>query len=356
MNNRQLTFAREFRGYSQTELANSIKGLSQSNLSKFEKGLGYLSEDLQKKIIDFLDFPVSFFERKINSTITHAHYRKKSAVSKAEITKFENKCKLLGYIVDEMSESINWPEFNFIQLNIEEGYSPAYIAGYNRAALKIPKGAPLKDICNLLENNGVIIYEMEIPEKFDGISFFTDKGYPIVIINRNFPNDRKRFTIAHELGHLLMHNDFQFPISEYRDEKFKEKEANEFASEFLMPSSDIKNSLRGLKWNDLGVLKSYWLTSIASIIRRAKDLECISNDRFKHFRIEMSRYGYNKKEPIDVYIDKPQCFKNGYHLFKNELSYSDDDFVQTMNLPLDIIKDIFYYDRLVSLKVVRNIA
>ena len=54
MNHKQLTFAREFKGYSQTELSNKIQGLSQSNLSKFEKGLGVLSEDLQKKIIDFM--------------------------------------------------------------------------------------------------------------------------------------------------------------------------------------------------------------------------------------------------------------------------------------------------------------
>ena len=54
MNHKQLTFAREYRGDSQTELAESIKGLSQSNLSRFEKGFGVLSDDVQKKIIDFL--------------------------------------------------------------------------------------------------------------------------------------------------------------------------------------------------------------------------------------------------------------------------------------------------------------
>ena len=51
MNHRQLTFARELRGFSQTDLSSSIKGLSQSNLSKFEKGLSILSEDIQEKII-----------------------------------------------------------------------------------------------------------------------------------------------------------------------------------------------------------------------------------------------------------------------------------------------------------------
>lgn len=55
-NYKQLTFVREYRGYSQTELASKIPGLSQSNLSKFEKGLGILSADVVKRIIDFWAF------------------------------------------------------------------------------------------------------------------------------------------------------------------------------------------------------------------------------------------------------------------------------------------------------------
>ncbi|WP_433814775.1 helix-turn-helix domain-containing protein [Flavobacterium johnsoniae] len=354
MNHRQLTFARELRGYSQTDLSSSIKGLSQSNLSKFEKGLSVLSEDVQKKIINFLNFPVDFFERKINSSIENGNYRKKATISKSDVLKFENKCRLLGYAIDEMSESIEWPEFKFMPLNLEEGYTPAYIAEYNRKILQLKKDSPVKDICNLLESNGIILYEMNYLDKFDGVSFFTDKGFPVIVINKTFPNDRKRFTIAHELGHILLHNESNFPISGYRDEKCKEKEANEFASEFLMPEKDIKNSLRGISLNDVAKLKSYWLTSMGSILRRAKDLKCINEDRYKYFMIEMSRNGFNRKEPIEVPIDKPQCFKNGYLLFKNELLYDDNDFVEMMDLPQDIIEDIFYFDRMVKLKIHRN--
>lgn len=354
MNHRQLTFARELRGFSQTDLSSSIKGLSQSNLSKFEKGLSVLSEDLQKKIIDFLNFPLEFFDRKINSTIENGNYRKKASITKSDILKFENKCKLLGFIIDEMSESIDWPEFNFIPLNIEEGYSPSYIASYNRKVLKIGKDEPIKNICSLLESNGIIVYEIAALDKFDGISFFTDKGFPVIVVNKSFSNDRKRFTISHELGHILLHNESNFPVSEYRNEKIKEKEANEFASEFLMPENDIKNSLRGINLNDVAKLKSYWLTSMGSILRRAKDLKCISDDRYIYFMIEMSRNGFNRKEPVDVTIDKPECFKNGYLLFKNELSYNDNDFVEAMSLPKDLLDEIFYFDKLVTLKVFRN--
>ena len=212
MNHKQLTFAREFRGFNQTELAESIKGLSQSNLSKFEKGLGILSEELQNRIIDFLGFPKNFFERRINSNIEHAHYRKKSSILKSEVVQFENKCKLMGYIIDEMSESVVWPDFNFQILNVEDGYSPMYIANYNRKILKLAKDEPVKDIISLMESNGIIIYEINAHEKFDGISFFTDKGYPVIIINKSFTNDRKRFTLAHELGHIHLHNDNNAPL------------------------------------------------------------------------------------------------------------------------------------------------
>lgn len=354
MNHRQLTFARELRGYTQTELANSIQGLSQSNLSKFEKGLGVLSEELQRKIIDFLGFPEGFFKKKINSSIEHAHYRKKASVTKGDINAFENKCKSIGYIIDEMAESIEWPEFSLQALNVEEGYSPTYVANYNRKVLNLANDKPVKDIISLLENHGIIIYDMNAHEKFDGISFFTDRGYPVIIINKAFSNDRKRFTIAHELGHILLHNENNYPISQHRDEKWKEKEANEFASEFLMPKESIKNMLRGISLGEVGRLKSYWLTSMASIIRRAKDLDCLTEDRYKYFLIEMSRNGYNRKEPVDVYIDQPTCFRNAYFLFKNELAYEDSDFITSMHLPKDILDDIFYYDKLAKLKVYRN--
>ena len=348
MNHKQLTFAREFKGYSQTELSNKIQGLSQSNLSKFEKGLGVLSEDLQKKIIDFLGFPEDFYNRKINTIIENANYRKRATVSKTKILKFENKCKVIGYVIDELSESIEWPDFKLAPLNVEDGYAPEYIANYTRRLLKVNVDEPIKNIFSILETAGIIIYEINDDEKFDGVSFITDKGNPIIIVNKNFSNDRKRFTIAHELGHILMHNENNFPISSYRD---KEKEANQFASEFLMPENYIKNSLRNLKLSEVGNLKRYWLTSMSSIIRRAKDLKCIDDNRYKYFLIEMSRNGFTKKEPIEVFIDKPTCLKNAINLFKTDLAYSLEDFSNYTALPKDIIDELFNSDKIVKLKI-----
>ena len=284
INYKQIIFAREYRGYSQTELASKIVGLSQSNLSKYEKGIGPLSTDVLNRIIDFLGFPTDFYEKKISNIAENAHYRRKKGMTKNERSQIDLSNKLLGYIVDQMGESVEFPDMSFRMIDLEDGYTPETVAQYTRKYLGL-KDEPVRNIFSLLERNGIIIIELDYDvDLFDGVSFLTDGGYYVIIINKNFSNDHKRFTLAHELGHLIMHTSNEFLISEYRD---KEDEANKFASEFLMPSDAISNSLRGLKLQYLVELKRYWLTSMASIVRRAKDLKCITNEKYKYFSIEL---------------------------------------------------------------------
>ena len=336
INNRQITFAREYRGYSQTDLAAQIEGLSQSNLSKFEKGIGQISDEVFQKIITFLKFPEKFYYEIISNNAENAHYRKRALLSKKDISKIEYSTKLIGYLLDQFAFSLEFPEFNIKPIDVEEGYQPDIVARFVRKSLGL-KDEPIKDIFSLLERNGIVVVEFDAEtDEFDGVSFETDKGYPVIIVNKSLSNDRKRFTLAHELGHLVLHSTFLVP--EYRD---KEKEANQFASEFLMPALAIRNSLMHLKMSYLADLKRYWLTSMVSIIRRAKDLECITMDRYRFFNIEISRYGYKKKEPVNVYIDEPKLFWKAYQMHKLELGYNDNEIADAFNLPIDIIKRFF---------------
>ena len=339
INYKQIIFAREYRGYSQTELASKIVGLSQSNLSKYEKGIGPLSTDVLNRIIDFLGFPTDFYEKKISNIAENAHYRRKKGMTKNERSQIDLSNKLLGYIVDQMGESVEFPDMSFRMIDLEDGYTPETVAQYTRKYLGL-KDEPVRNIFSLLERNGIIIIELDYDvDLFDGVSFLTDGGYYVIIINKNFSNDHKRFTLAHELGHLIMHTSNEFLISEYRD---KEDEANRFASEFLMPSDAISNSLRGLKLQYLVELKRYWLTSMASIVRRAKDLKCITNEKYKYFSIELSRRGYRKSEPVSVYIDMPNMYNEAYKLHKNELEYSNEEMATAFSLPIDVLTRICF--------------
>lgn len=334
INYKQLTFVREYRKYSQTELASKIEGLSQSNLSKFEKGVGYLSSDVMDRMINFLGFPEAFYENTISNKAENAHYRRKKGMTKNERTNIELSNKLIGYIIDQMGESVDFPDFSIKMIDLEDGYTPESAAIYTRRYFGL-RDEPVRDIMSLLERNGVIIVELDYDvDLFDGVSFVTDAGYYVVIINKNFSNDHKRFTLAHELGHIVMHTSGEFLISDYRN---REEEANRFASEFLMPADVILNSLRGLKLQYLVELKRYWLTSMASIIRRAKDLRCITNDKYQYFNIELSRRGYKKREPVEVYIDSPKLYYEAYRLHKDELEYSDAEIASAFALPIDII-------------------
>lgn len=337
-NYRQLTLAREYRGYSQSELSNAISGLSQPNLSKFEKGFGGLSEEIIEKLINFLDFPRSFFEEKISNAVESAHFRKRATITQKVRLSFDTNIKLIGFVIDKMSESVEFPDFNFSSFNVED-FSPEYIAEFTRRKLQIDPTKPISNIFRLLENNGIVIVEFDPKsELFDGVSFITDLGIPVIVINKRFPNDRKRFTLAHELGHLLMHILCEEPISIHRD---REDEANKFASEFLMPKRSIYGSLNNLKLSDLGELKKYWLTSMSSIIRRAKDLGCISQDRYTYLNIELSRRGWKTNEPFEVSIDEPTIYQVAYKMHKEDLSYDQDDFIRGFSLPINVISALF---------------
>lgn len=339
INHRQLTFVREYVGFSQSELAQKIPGLSQSNLSKFEKGFSTLSDEILDRVIDFLKFPKDFYFRKISNKSETAHYRKRTGITKKVRSEIEYGYRLIGYLVDQMAESVIWPDFALKPFDLEEGYNPTYVAKHTRKLLGLSDGEPVIMINELLEANGIIIVEVDVSDKFDGVSFVSDDGYPVMVINRSFSNDRKRFTIAHELGHLLMHSLNTPAIPDHRDQKIQELEANQFASEFLMPADAIKNSLYNLRLSYLAELKSYWHTSMLSIVKRAIDLNCINNEWYKYLNIEISRGGRVETEnSVPVFIDQPKLFTKAYNLHKTELGYSDHDLSSAFSLPQYVIK------------------
>ncbi|MGO3181853.1 MAG: ImmA/IrrE family metallo-endopeptidase [Aequorivita sp.] len=351
-NHSQFIFAREYRGIGQTDLSKKIKGLSQSNLSKFEKGFDVLSENVIYELINFLDFPLEFFTKTINNDIDIAHYRKKASITKAVKIQLESNNKIIGYLVDQLNDSVDYPNFSLRPLDPEE-YTPEEAAKFTRKIMGLNKREPVINIFSLFESSGVIVIEFDdLTDKFDGVSFITDSGNPVIVINKNFPNDRKRFTLAHELGHILMHSIGDFPNPAHRDEKQKENEANRFASEFLMPAFGIQNSLIGLSLYDLAPLKKYWHTSKQSIIRRAKDLRGIPDNRATYFMIELSRMGERKVEKTLVDIDKPVIFRNAYELHKKELNYSDEDLSRAFSLPQDVIKKYFNFSDKSKLRVI----
>lgn len=328
INPKLITLAREFRSKTQSQLSKEIAGLSQGNLSRIEKGILNITEEILGKIANNLNFPKSFFKQThVKTPINEFYYRKRISIPKKKLLSLEALLDLYRMSVDILLESIEIPEFRLPQYDLEDGGTPELIARKVRQALILSRG-PIDELCLSFEKNGIVIIELfNVSEKFDGITTLTDGRQPIIFINGVMPNDRKRFTLAHELGHLIMH--IPFTISNNRDE---EKEANRFAAEFSMPELDSFNEMVNLKFSDLSHLKRYWKMSMAFIIMRARSIKSISESKAKNFIIELSRRGWRKKEPINVELDSPKLLNLLIRAHIEDLNYSENELQNILNV------------------------
>ncbi|MCY1235556.1 hypothetical protein D9M72_481780 [compost metagenome] len=149
-----------------------------------------------------------------------------------------------------------------------------------------------------------------------------------MILNKNQPNSRMVFTIAHELGHILMH--FRGGIiSEDRD---VENEADRFASSFLLPSEEIKSSLYYLTDEKLGDLKRYWKVSIQALLFKAKVLGTLNPDQYRRWVTKINYYGWRKLEPLEFENSEPKLLFKMLKLHFEQLDYSKEELSKMFGL------------------------
>lgn len=342
-----LETARLLRQKTQKEVATDT-GISQASLSKAEHGLQSLPEESMQRLSNYYDFPISFFLRNEEpSPIGHLYYRRKITVSDKIINSFTSKVKVFKSIIDDIMTSVDLPTYTLSNYIPNEELSASEIARKIRYELKVFRG-PIPNLATLLENNGIIIIRFDFgTEKIDGLSSITPNDRKLMFINDKMPNDRIRYSMAHELGHIVMHLENP-PV----DSETAEREADEFASEFLMPEMEIKPLLERINTKDLPLLKSKWKVSMHAIVRRAYHLEAINYQQYRHFQIWFSKQGYTKREPLNLVPENPTIIEETISLFRNELGYTDQDLMQMMRLNQDDFKNWFCTrNKLVSLRI-----
>ena len=175
-----------------------------------------------------------------------------------------------------------------------------------------------------------------------------NESYIIVLSIGKKGKARINFDLAHELGHILLHP-WTEDIETLSNDEFKERErqANKFASSFLLPKEPFINDCSRypteLKYY-LG-MKRKWGVSIQAMIYRACDLGLITNNQFQYLMRQISSKGWRKKEPGDFpYELNENIFKMGINLLL-ENDYSKKDIVQileesSVNLFSDEIEEL----------------
>lgn len=323
INIERIKLARESRGYSQSTLAKEMKSASQVLLSKIEKGLSNVTEDVFSELSLVLNYPKEFFYKKHDVyPLKHFYFRKNLGTSMTKARFLESQINILSGNICDLLDAVEIEiDLPFTDLH-KTGLSPEQMADRVRDYFKLPKG-PIKDLIKVVEGQGIIIHLFDFNSdiKISGVSFITPVGVPVMIINKNMPNSRIVFTIAHELGHILMH----FKGGIISEERNVENEADRFASSFLMPSSEIKSNLYYLTEEKLGDLKRYWKVSIQALLFKSRELGTLTPDQYRRWVTKISYYGWRKQEPLEFEISEPKLLYKMLKLHFNELQYSKDE-------------------------------
>ena len=360
-NPEMLRLARLSRNLTQGKLA-TLTNLSTASVSRYEAGTLEITNERLSSLAAALDYPAKFFCRKpvlIGVTGGAIFHRKQQSLSVRKLYQAHALAETRRLEVLTLLDSLDIqpqpiPEY---PVDIFDD-DPEKIARSVRAAMDIPPG-PIFNLTDTLERNGcVVVVHAFGSRQIDGFSQRSPYYPPCFIhLNNDLPPDRWRWTLAHELGHMVMH----FEPTESR--KRVEEQANLFAAEFLTPAHEISPMLDGLTFQKLGGLKREWKVSMAALINRAHHLGNISAGQRRSMYIRLSKAGYRLREPstLDPPVEKPRQMARlaQQHIAKLEYSRaelcdllaigeadfsrhyigSDDDILDTLGIN-DILKSL----------------
>ena len=293
-NPQRLRFARQRRRLTIKALAEAAQ-LDSKTISAYENGTsGQLPTDSSMaKIALALNYPLHFFQKDNTPKLLD------DAVSLRAATKISQKNKNAAIRAGELAKEFNeWLEANFaLPANQVPALEPIEYGDAATAAEILRQDWQLGEraihnMVHLLESKGVRVFSLaENCLAVDAFSFWEDDT-PYILLNRMKSPERSRFDAAHELGHLVMHKFTQNKGPE------AERQANEFASAFLMPEASVKSILKPTpSIQQLIMQKQNWKVSLAALVRRSKELGFSTDWHYRQLSIQLAKQGYRTHEP-----------------------------------------------------------
>ncbi len=281
--------------------AGKLLNMSATAVSKYEKG--EILPD-SKKLIDFANaYNVkSIYLLKVYNTpmMKFTSFRKKKRLVGKNLELLED------LIQNEVAKYLEVIELNNLDNSVRlKKYSCNSIEDAERIAnefrnyIKISNKQPISDLINILENLGIVIIQIKNLDNrfndFDGLSEVVNNIPIIVLLDDIKDGARQRFTIAHELGHLLLNID--------NGNLDEEKLCNRFASALLMPKDAVINefgeSRSNINFFELDAFKNEFKVSYTATLYRLKDLNIITEHLYKKLSIFLSqKIGKNDPNPI----------------------------------------------------------
>ena len=338
-----LCLARNARGLTQAEFSKQAN-IGQGTQSKYETGLALPPEEYVDEASRVLNYPKSFFYHSGRPYgFPPFHFRKRKKLSSKALDKVVAEMNVRRMHISRLLVANESQPHQFIPEIDRDEYrglsrgaaSIEEIAAHLREIWSVPSG-PIENMVDLLESRGAIVIPCNFgTDLLDAMSQRID-GMPVLFfVNVDAPADRLRHTLAHELGHMVLHT---LALS---DDYAMEDEADSFAGAFLLPAKEIKPQLRRFDLRQLANLKTYWKVSMAALAVRADRLNLITPHQKKMFWIEMGKLGYRKREPNEPPHEAPKSILKMIRFHMENLQYSQADLAAMLDIYPDEFNELY---------------
>lgn len=336
-----LLLARQYRERSQSEVARAA-GLNQGHYSRIENGLlpEGPSDDSAARIGKALSFPKAFFyqsEMAVGMPLSvHPFHRKKQSVGERVLKRVHAELNFRLIHVRRFLQSVETEQvFPLPWIDVDEGGGPREVARTIRTAWMIPPG-PIQNLTELAERAGILVIWCDFGAAIDGVTMRVPGLPTCIFVNKNIPADRQRASLAHEIGHAVMH---RVPTDSMEDEAYT------FGAELLVPEKALRRDLIGgrVTLERLARLKAKWHVSMQFILYQAGAIGCLSPSQCQYLWKQISRLGWRTREPAetDFAPEPPTLFPKILDLHSKELGYGMAEFCDLLRMESNDLRYLY---------------
>ena len=291
----RLITLRQINQLSMRELGERV-GVSHTAISNYEKGEDRPRPSVLVKLGEVFKVSTEYFFKPLTMEVSSVSYRKTNDLTKKEQDAVGANVKesIEKYtFIEEVTGSAKKPQLPKRKYTVEENADVEMAAQRLRAEWNLGD-APIANVTELLEEKGVKVVFVDFKDSFSGLSLWLNETIPVIVCNGKFPGDRQRFTLLHELGHMVLN---------VRAKKFEESVCHRFAAAFLVPEKALFEKIgrkrTTIHLDELFILKQEFGISLQSLIKRCFELEVITKSTYADFMGEFTKQGWKKKEPGD---------------------------------------------------------
>lgn len=303
----RITAARELLNVTQADLAEAT-GITQAMVSMVEGHRRDFTPAFAEAIATGMSLPVEFFAVPSAGVPRDAVRFRKNATARVKDTTRTFRFFDEGFRVTEtLLDGSGYPR---PQLPVVQDRDPILsidrieeIAIATRRALALSDDEPITNVIRALERSGIAVAPIGLTDEalpgHDGLSYARGQGGATLVGYVSKSGDRNRFTVAHELGHLVLHS--------FRDSTDQELEAHQFAGAFLMPSGPARELiLPKTTLMTLARIKASWGISIAALVKRGEAIGALPRERTLTLFRQITSRGWRTSEPVDVQLETPR--------------------------------------------------